>query len=688
MFDRRTVLKATGIAACGGVGTASMAQQSVAQSSGDVLFDQDFSDVGVGSVPDNFVLAGNESQAVTDTTAAVGETSYQMDGSYGGCWEAITRASMDVADVMTVRGHFRLGDGEIGCHEKKIGTIGLRTTATGSWGSGSGVRLLNFAPNGTIKSQGQEVGTYGENEWIEFELEYIRDRENGTVTYNCQIDNETVQTLTRDERDHESELSALILNSGDFTVYWDDIQVRAGVESDEPAVFDLSVDSVTPESVDPGATATIDVTVTNTGETADDHPIDINLDGERLDRREVDLAPGDETTVEFTVTAPGTAGTYSYEIEADQTSTTASLDVGESASESTFDLSIDAVTPETVDPGSSALVDVTVTNTGSTSIMQSVDISLAGEQFDSQETTLDPGDTTDLTFSVDVPDTEGSYQIEVSSGDGSTTAELMVGEPAESLFEIDALYPESIRAAPREEVPVTTTVTNTGDAEQSETVSVLLDGSVVREVELSLEASETTETDIWVTVPDTAGDYEYEVTAGDSSQTWTAIVERADSDLSIETIDVPDQIRERESFEISLEIRNDDVDERNELMTITAIEANSETVVFDDTVELAASSRTTITETVDAPSVDDPVAVVFGVSVGGQTAQTDERYIEPQEQPDTGGSGSGSSDGGSSDGGSDDSVEVTVPGFTLPGTVASLGGAAYLLRKRLGDDES
>ena len=123
MFDRRALLKLTGVAAFGGIGTASTAQQSLAQSSGEILFERDFSDVAVGSVPENFTLSGSESQAVIDTTAAVGETSYQMNGEYGGCREAVALAPMDVREEMTVTGYFQLADGEIGCHEQQIGPI-------------------------------------------------------------------------------------------------------------------------------------------------------------------------------------------------------------------------------------------------------------------------------------------------------------------------------------------------------------------------------------------------------------------------------------------------------------------------------------------------------------------------------------------------------------------------------------
>lgn len=214
----------------------------------DVVLEEDFETYDAGEVPSYLTLAGNNDQGVVTETSHTGTRSYRMSGSHGGCWRAIARTPIEIADTMTVSGRFRLGSGSVGCHDDSSGRIGFRTGASSSWSDGSGVRLLQFRPDGTVSSNGELVGEYAPDEWTSFEITY--DRTGSTVEHECVIDGLSADSVSRDDVDFEDELSALELVSDDFTVYWDDISVRIGDSASDP---DTPSDSDTPSN-SPGGT--------------------------------------------------------------------------------------------------------------------------------------------------------------------------------------------------------------------------------------------------------------------------------------------------------------------------------------------------------------------------------------------------------------------------------------------------
>lgn len=83
-------------------------------------YNNNFETEGVGTVPDELVLVGNQDQQVTDAHSAAGSRGYKMRGSHGGCWMAIARfpasADLPFADQMVIRGAFKRGNGSEGYH--------------------------------------------------------------------------------------------------------------------------------------------------------------------------------------------------------------------------------------------------------------------------------------------------------------------------------------------------------------------------------------------------------------------------------------------------------------------------------------------------------------------------------------------------------------------------------------------
>ena len=269
-LDRRDLLLLTGGSALlGGVGLGSV-PAPVSASNEEVVFQEDFEQEAVGEVPTGFVLAGNTDQEVVDDYSATGQQSYRMSGSHGGCWRAIMRKELFDGDPrpesMRFSGHFRLDDGEVGCHDNASGRIGWRTVDSSSWSSGSGAGVLQFRPNGDITSAGKKVGEYERYEWVKFEAEYYWDKDEGEVTHVCKINDGDEVTVTRDERDYEEDLTALALRSDDFTVFWDNLVIEVADEFVEPGEGTVTGE-VTDSSAEPIADAEVVFVNSDTDET-------------------------------------------------------------------------------------------------------------------------------------------------------------------------------------------------------------------------------------------------------------------------------------------------------------------------------------------------------------------------------------------------------------------------------------
>jgi len=237
-IERRNLLQATGTGVFATIEGVQMSSAEDRESINEsVIFQEDFEDYSPGEIPPNFVLAGNENQKVTDAESATGAQSYQMNGSYGGCWEAIMRRELfeddTVPGAIRIQGYFWLDDGEIGCHENRSGAVGWHTVDSSSWSEGSGARLLQFRPNGEVTSAGDVVGEYNRYEWTAFEVEYYADSDSSVVTHQCTIGNGSTEIVTRTKRDFENELSVLEMKSSDFTVFWDEIAVTE-IEGEDP----------------------------------------------------------------------------------------------------------------------------------------------------------------------------------------------------------------------------------------------------------------------------------------------------------------------------------------------------------------------------------------------------------------------------------------------------------------------
>jgi len=233
--NRRDVLRA----AVGAVG-ASAVPATVARGQSprtqETLLDEGFESYSTGSYPSDWSKEGNSNQQVVDGTAAEGEKSLRIEGSSGGCWEALADApiSLPSSGTVTFSGSVKpTSNGEVGCHDGKRGAVKLRTE-TGSWSAGKGTRLLYFHTDGTVHGVNGEYGSYDIDEWNSFEVTYERTDTEVTVSYT--INGEPRGSATRAVAGFEDDLSYLRLGSGEFTVFYDDLTAETVTTPDGPGV--------------------------------------------------------------------------------------------------------------------------------------------------------------------------------------------------------------------------------------------------------------------------------------------------------------------------------------------------------------------------------------------------------------------------------------------------------------------
>lgn len=105
-----------------------------------------FEDESPGEFPDGWIKLGNETQSVELVSPTFsGDQAFMMEGTPGGCWEAIAAHSLEVPSAegerLRITGAFGpTGTGDEGCHDGHA-DMKLRTAAE-SWDAGSSTPLF------------------------------------------------------------------------------------------------------------------------------------------------------------------------------------------------------------------------------------------------------------------------------------------------------------------------------------------------------------------------------------------------------------------------------------------------------------------------------------------------------------------------------------------------------------------
>jgi len=352
-----------------------------------------------------------------------------------------------------------------------------------------------------------------------------------------------------------------------------------------------------------GSDLNVTVTATNTGGQGASQTVNLTIDGTVRDDEAVSLAPGENRTFNLTwATGAGDDGTYTATASSANNSASTGVEVLAPAN---FSVAIDASNSPVVE-GETLSVTANVTNTGDVAATQSVTLSDTGfdnTQRDTADVTLAGGASNEsvvLNWTTS-PGDAGTGDVTVAGNDDTDSREVTVQEPAAFAVEIIGTTSPVVAG---DTLSVTATVTNTGDAETTQTITLIDTGFTdteqdAAEVTLAGGASESVSLS-WV--PDDTGAGSVTVASDDDSAATTVTVQ------------------EPAAFELSAAVPAEPV-LRSETMTVEATATNvgdvagsgTITVKVDGTevgttdVALQAGASETVTVEWDTSDVTLPV---------------------------------------------------------------------------------
>jgi uncharacterized protein YfaS (alpha-2-macroglobulin family) len=160
---------------------------------------------------------------------------------------------------------------------------------------------------------------------------------------------------------------------------------------------------------------TVTVNVENMGSDPGVYTLTLKIDGTTEQTKKLSLSPGQQQTVQWTISK---TQTKSYSV--DVNGLTGTFTVESPPAPAAFTLSNLVATPATVDPSIPVTVSVSVKNTGDQSGSTTVELKVNGVVAETKTVTVGAGASTTVTFTV-TKDTAGSYTMAVGSLTGSFT---------------------------------------------------------------------------------------------------------------------------------------------------------------------------------------------------------------------------------------------------------------------------
>jgi PGF-CTERM protein len=306
------------------------------------------------------------------------------------------------------------------------------------------------------------------------------------------------------------------------------------VETRRTVTVDVSGFAVTLDStnspVEEGETLTVDATVENTGETQETQTVTLSIAGAVRDSANVTLSPGDSQSVALSwTTGSGDAGDYTARVDSDDDSDSTPVSV-ETVARPNFSVAITS-TNSPIDEGETLNASVTVTNTGDLQGTQTVALSVAGTQRDSTTLTLAPGATRVVSLSWETTIGDGrsefrSARVTSDNDSDSTSVSVVSLEPAN--FSV-VIASTNSPVEEGETLNVSVNVTNTGDLEGTQTITLSADGSGISSKSVTLGGGESRSVTLsWTPVSGDAGSYTVTLASANDSASTAVTIESTD----------------------------------------------------------------------------------------------------------------------------------------------------------------
>jgi hypothetical protein len=321
------------------------------------------------------------------------------------------------------------------------------------------------------------------------------------------------------------------------------------------------------------------------------------------DSTTVTLGGGGSTNVTLGVsTGAGDAGKYTATVSSADDSATANVTVLAPA-----EFTVDIVETTTPVEGEQLNVTTTIENTGDAEDTQTIDLSVGALGTDSTTVTLGGGGSTNVTLGVSTgAGDSGEYTATVSSAENSATANVTVLAPAE--FSVDIV--ETTTPLEGEQLNVTTTIENTGDTEDTQTVDLSVDALGSDSTTVTLGGGNAANLTLSVgTGSGDAGSYTAAVSSNDDSDnTSVTVTEPASFDVTITSVE--SAVTEGETVMVAYEVTNTgDAQETQDIgFAVNGTTEDTESGVTLNGSETSSGQFTYDTVTGDAPAVSVTVS--------------------------------------------------------------------------------
>ena len=445
----------------------------------------------------------------------------------------------------------------------------------------------------------------------------------------------------------------------------------------EPAAFELA-DASVDGPVLTNETLTAEITVENTGGTAGTETIDLFVGPTTVDTASVEVEP-DETETVILSYDPEETDIGEVELAAVGSDDLAEASVTVAAPPEPGEFTVDIVSvTDPVTAGEELTVRADVVNVGDLTTEETVTLEIDGvEQVVNETVTLDGGEEQRVTLSTELAADRDPGEVEVSletASDTATATVELIEPPEDPLFRIDSLdVPSSVEEG--DDIPVTVTVTNIGDLDDTQTVAVTADDETVVEEEVTLgagesEVIETTIESIQVAASDGLDDEESELeadeveilesiialdtsiavtaTTDDRTETASVSVETpAPAAFEVDSVDAPAAVESGDTAAVTVDVEN--TGEESGTTTVTATlgpATESETVSVDGgetetvtiEVSVAAEARAGtfdrgLTVDIDGDSATASLAIDYGtIQSGLAEAETGETVLVADEE--------------------------------------------------------
>lgn len=395
-----------------------------------------------------------------------------------------------------------------------------------------------------VRNTGEEIGTR--------DIE-LRDASTGEV-----IDSRTVErlgpgqvqhitlTVPSERTSNPTEL-AIEFSNGDETV-----PHTLDVVSTDEVGFEI-VDVNAPGQILTNEPLSIFTTIHNTADQGGTGTVEVLLDptNEQVDATTVDLPSGSRTTVELHGngdTGFPDPGPFSFDVVTDVDRVSRTVEIVDS-NPARFRIPSGVSGPGQVAVGEAITVEATVENTGGQTHTQSVTLrDSLGEVFDTQDVTLDAGQSQSISLSVPASRTTGTriYNLVFETFDDEKGKTVEVVEPTPANFQVSNVSPASSEITVGDSVDVTATIENTGTETGSKTIE-LLDGSGSKLDEQSKSIPGGGTASVTLTVPSSRtssqGTLDLTVeTPDDSGSTSVQIDPATPASFQVTSIDAPDKV--------------------------------------------------------------------------------------------------------------------------------------------------